>query len=137
MRLRLHPFANLSGDQVVELLRDVLARERTWRSRIPSHLSLVLDLSFIPSVGPAHIKSVLELTPLEELIIWDNPGLPLEEVSKVAEGHIAKTTTRACFLEDVEGIGYGCIGYDGLARSSSWASSSQGSDTHPHPPGRR
>lgn len=100
VHLSLRHFINLSGDQVVELVRAVLARKKQTKN--PKPLALVLDISFLPAVGPAHVKRVLDLTHLEELIIWDNPNLPLDEVTKVAEGRIAKTTTRARFLEPLE-----------------------------------
>lgn len=69
IHLWLHPFTNLSGAQVVELVRAVVARKMPQESGQAAPLALTLDISFLPSVRSAHIKRILELTRLEELVI--------------------------------------------------------------------
>ncbi|KAH8755339.1 hypothetical protein F5883DRAFT_570966 [Diaporthe sp. PMI_573] len=101
--LKLSRFKALSGDQVVELVEAVAARNANLIIGEDVPLKL-LDLSFIDSVTPHHIERILDTTDIKikELLIWDNAGLPLEEVAKVAGGRIGKVTTRAGFLAALE-----------------------------------
>ncbi|KAJ9133177.1 hypothetical protein NKR23_g10910 [Pleurostoma richardsiae] len=99
--LKLNRFNALSGDQVVELVKAIVARNATMVRGEEKPLEL-LDLSFNASVTRDHIRRILDVTNLKELLIWNNASLPLEEVAKVAGGRIAKVTTRAGFLAPLE-----------------------------------
>ncbi|GAW23135.1 hypothetical protein ANO14919_126850 [Xylariales sp. No.14919] len=96
--LVLNKFRALSGGQVVELAQGVVAHNAKFSGGEVKPLKL-LDLSFIAAVKPEHVARILEVTGgLGELIIWDNPTLRWEEVAGVADGRIAKFTSRAGFL---------------------------------------
>ncbi|KAI1749879.1 hypothetical protein F4782DRAFT_511210 [Xylaria castorea] len=97
--LELNKFIALSGDQVVELVKGVDDRNK---NNFMGRSLERLDLSYIASVTPDHVARILDVTRLKELTIWDNPGLPLEEVATVADGRIAKVTSRAGFLAPLE-----------------------------------
>lgn len=99
--LELSRFNALSGDQVVELVEAVVARNAGMLREEKKPLEL-LDLSFNASITPDDIACILNVTDLKELLIWDNPGLPLEKVAKVVGGRVAKVTTRAGFLAPLE-----------------------------------
>lgn len=99
--LDLHQFRSLSGDQVVDLVRGVVNHNKTVNRRAPPDLK-ILDISFNPFVTLDHLVHIVELTAIDELIVWNNPGLSREDVAKVANGRIAKVTTRADFLKPFE-----------------------------------
>ncbi|KAI0431720.1 hypothetical protein F5Y09DRAFT_354693 [Xylaria sp. FL1042] len=104
IRLDISRFTNLSGIQVVDIVKGVVslnAKHTKVDEAHPKPLAL-LNISFINSVTPDHLASILDLTDLDELLIWHNPCLPLDEVATLAKGRIAKTTTRARFMEPLE-----------------------------------
>ncbi|RWA06176.1 hypothetical protein EKO27_g8929 [Xylaria grammica] len=75
-------FRALSGGQVVELAQGVVAHNAKFSGVEPEHVARILDVT----------------GGLGELIIWDNPTVRWEEVAGVADGRIAKFTSRAGFL---------------------------------------
>ncbi|KAI0865183.1 hypothetical protein F4860DRAFT_462591 [Xylaria cubensis] len=95
--LDLHRFRALSGNQVVELVKGAVAHNEAVYKTAAKDLE-VLDVSFNPMLTPDDIARIVEVTALDELIIWNNPGLSQESVAKIANGRIAKVTTRAGFL---------------------------------------
>ncbi|KAH8751621.1 hypothetical protein F5883DRAFT_577594 [Diaporthe sp. PMI_573] len=95
--LDLHHFRDLSGKQVVELVKGALAHNADVYKRAPKDLQ-VLDISFNRLVGKDDIVDMVAETTLDELIIWHNPGLSREDVAQASKGRIAKVTTRAGFL---------------------------------------
>lgn len=86
---------------LVKAIVDLNVENTVTKEGRPKPLAL-LDISFLNSVTLANLESILDFTDLNELLIWDNPSLPQEEVAKVAKGRIAKLTTRARFLEPLE-----------------------------------
>ncbi|KAK2594392.1 hypothetical protein QQS21_007898 [Conoideocrella luteorostrata] len=99
--VELSQFRALSGDQVVELIATVVTRNGKRPGGETKSMEL-LDLSFNVHVTPDDVARILDVTDVHELVMWDNPGLPLEAVADVAEGRIAKVTSRAGFLAPLE-----------------------------------
>ncbi|KAI0552147.1 hypothetical protein F4679DRAFT_592650 [Xylaria curta] len=99
--LDLHRFQALSGDQVVELVKGAVAHNEAVYKTAAKDLK-VLDVSFNPMLTPDDIARIVEVTALDELIIWNNPGLSQKSVAEIANGRIAKVTTRAGFLAPLE-----------------------------------
>ncbi|KAJ9137725.1 hypothetical protein NKR23_g8964 [Pleurostoma richardsiae] len=99
--LDLSRLRDLSGDQVVELVKSVCAHNLAIKKRATKTLKM-LNISFNKSLTPDHLASILREMTIYELIIWDNPGLPLEEVASIANGRISKLTSRAGFLAPLE-----------------------------------
>lgn len=95
--LDLHLLQSLSGDQVVELVKGVVAHNGTIHGRATETLKM-LDISFNASVTVEHVGRIVDVTNLDELLMWHNPGLRFEEIMMVADGRIRKVTTRAGFL---------------------------------------
>ncbi|OQV09673.1 hypothetical protein CLAIMM_13767 [Cladophialophora immunda] len=99
--LDLHQFRDLSGKQVVELVKGALAHNAAVYKIAPKDLR-VLDISFNRLLGKDDIVAIVAETTLDELIIWHNPGLSREDVAQASKGRIAKVTTRAGFLTPLE-----------------------------------
>ncbi|KAI1425028.1 hypothetical protein F5Y12DRAFT_398905 [Xylaria sp. FL1777] len=99
--LDLHRLRDLSGKQVVELVKGALAHNAAVYKRAPKDLE-VLDISFNPLVGEGDIVDIVAETTLHELIIWHNPRLSREAVAQASKGRIAKVTTRADFLKPLK-----------------------------------
>ncbi|KAK0704461.1 hypothetical protein B0H67DRAFT_648896 [Lasiosphaeris hirsuta] len=89
LRLTLHHFTNLSGDQVVQLVGAVVASD-------------------------TEIKL--------ELIIWDNPGLPVEELRIRGPDAILHGEYTAVFLQepDLYRLRYGLVTRDAQGRLEVW-----------------
>ncbi|KAK7739119.1 hypothetical protein SLS53_005755 [Cytospora paraplurivora] len=94
--LELYRFSRLSGDQIVDLVEAIVAKNAQQKPLA------VLDISFNPSVVPRHISRILDRTDIGELLIWDNPKLPLDIVDTVARGRVSKVTTRDLFMAPFE-----------------------------------
>ncbi|KUI64508.1 hypothetical protein VM1G_00676 [Cytospora mali] len=94
--LELFRFSRLSGDQIVNIVEAIVAQNAQQKPLA------VLDISFHPSVLPEHLSRILDRTDIGELIIWDNPKLPLDKVAMVARGRVRKVTTRDLFIAPFE-----------------------------------
>ncbi len=98
-QIDLSRFQGLSGDTVVELVQAVAVRNRRFMTKKqkkdesePLQPLELLDVSFNYGVTPDHVARILAITPLDELRIWDNPGL-----AAVSDERIAKLTSRKRF----------------------------------------
>lgn len=81
-------------------MKAVVARNATQEAR--QKPLIMLNVSFNHSITLNHIVQILDVTGLEELLIWRNPALPVREVTKLAGSRIAKTTSCARFIEPLE-----------------------------------
>ncbi|KAI1360040.1 hypothetical protein F5Y08DRAFT_318168 [Xylaria arbuscula] len=95
--LDLHQFRDLSGNQVVELVKGAMTHNASVYKGAPRGLK-ILDISFNRLVGLNDIVGIVAETTLDELIIWHNPGLSLKDIAQISKGRIAKVTTRTGFL---------------------------------------
>ncbi|KAL2272100.1 hypothetical protein FJTKL_08458 [Diaporthe vaccinii] len=73
--LDLHQFRSLSGDQVVDLVRGVVDHNKIVYKRAAPDLK-ILDISFNPFVTLDHLAHIVELTALDELIVWKIRAYP-------------------------------------------------------------
>ncbi|KAI0399008.1 hypothetical protein F4802DRAFT_591235, partial [Xylaria palmicola] len=107
--LDLHRFQGLSGDQVVKLVESAVAHNKAVYKKAAGDLK-ILDISFNPLLTLDDIARIVKITGLDELIIWKNPGISQDDVVRVANGRIAKVTTRDGFLAPLKKLA--TSGYD-------------------------